>query len=120
MYLCDSVYRFYSIFLLISILAHLLDTPDAPKVQSSYSLRKEQEVEGWKRIRLELLHVAIEEAAPCIYTCTLCSSPLDRPISCEDCGKHMTFCSDCLHRNHEESNLHVFKLWTVSSHDFSI
>ena len=80
-----------------------------------HEVYQKQAAEGWKKIRMDMLHAVIEsEALPVDQMCSVCMSST-ASCRCLQCGPEYFFCVPCYEAAHLKTNIfHQGEVWEVN------
>ena len=90
-------------------------TTERESLPTLHEVAQKRAVESWKKIRLDMLRIAIEsEALPEDQLCTACTA--DKALyRCLQCGPRIFFCSQCYEAAHRKTNIfHTGEVWEVT------
>ena len=81
------------------------DCASADDLPSLHQINQKQSIEVWKKIRHELLKVAVEiEAMPENEQCCVCLAEM-ATIRCLQCSSSLYYCSTCFDESHSQTKI---------------
>ena len=95
------------------------DIASPEELPSLHEITQKRAIKSWKKIRPDLLRVAIEtEALPENQHCVLCITE-EASWRCLQCGPRVFFCVKCFEEAHSVTNIfHTGEIWEVCIKSF--